>query len=173
MEEKYQKYDEYLQTHINNVKLGFDWLLINMPELFNEFDSDFLGNFIAAHDSSKWDGEEYEAYVNYFYGDSKDDEVEYEFNKAWLHHQHNNPHHWQHWVLREDDGNTIAIEMPKEFVLEMLADWWTFSWRANNLYEIFEWYAKNKDKMVLHPNTKKFVETFLYSLKENLDKKLN
>src|SRR5438445_12020655 len=32
--------------------------------------------------------------------------VRLDFDRAWLHHQHFNPHHWQHWVLREDPGYT-------------------------------------------------------------------
>src|SRR5688572_29402107 len=35
------------------------------------------------------------------------------FDKAWLHHQHRNPHHWQHWLLREDDGDLKTLPMPE------------------------------------------------------------
>lgn len=170
MDDKMKKsYEEYLTQHIGNVKLGFEWMLINLPELFEEFDADYLGNLISQHDASKYSEEEFVPYAEYFYGDKGGEDVLYEFNKAWLHHQHYNPHHWQHWVLREDDGNTIAIEMPKEYVIEMISDHWSFSWRANNLYEIFEWYTKNKDKMILHPKTRTTYESILTQLKNKLD----
>ena len=63
-------------------------------------------------------------------------EVEDRFDAAWLHHQHNNPHHWQHWLLREDDGGTKALEMDHLYVVEMVCDHWAFSWVKGDLYEI-------------------------------------
>ena len=162
-------YKEYLTQHISNVKLGFEWMLINLPELFEGYDADYLGNLISQHDASKYDEAEFEPYAEYFYGDKGGKDVLYEFNRAWLHHQHFNPHHWQHWVLREDDGNTVAIEMPKEYVLEMISDWWAFSWKENNLYEIFKWYENNTEKHIFHETTKKLVEDILKKLKNKLD----
>lgn len=168
-----KEYNEYLEDHIKNVKTAFEWMLINLTDLFKSYDSDYLGNLMISqidkHDKSKYVPEEYDAYAEYFYGEEKTDDVEYEFNAAWLHHQHNNPHHWQHWVLREDDGNTFAIEMPFEYVCEMIADWWAFSWKKNNLYEIFDWYEKNKGKQVLHDNTRAKVEEILEMIKIKLD----
>ena len=170
MDDKMKKsYEEYLTQHIGNVKLGFEWMLINLPELFEEFDTDYLGNLISQHDASKYSEEEFEPYAEYFYGNEGGEDVLYEFNKAWLHHQHHNPHHWQHWVLREDDGNTIAIEMPKEYAIEMISDWWAFSWKENNLYEIFTWYENNTEKHIFHENTRKLVEDILATLKNKLD----
>ena len=163
-------YDEYLNQHISNVKLGFDWLLMKFPDLFAEYDAEALGQQMAKHDNSKWDDEEWYAYCEYFYGNEKTEEVKEEFDKAWLHHQHNNPHHWQHWLLREDDGGTKAIEMPNNYVLEMVCDHWAFSWIKNDLYEIFNWYDKNKSKMILHDKTRKLYEDILDRIKKELDK---
>lgn len=161
-------YDEYLKQHIENVGLGFNWMLMNLPELFEGYDADYLGSIISNHDKSKYSSEEYDAYCEYFYG-KKTAEVEENFDLAWLHHQHNNPHHWQHWLLREDDGDNKALEMPYEYVVEMVADHWAFSWKADNLYEIFNWYEKNKAKMLLHTNTQKLYEDILDKLKKKLD----
>ncbi len=163
-----EDYDEYLKQHIGNVGLGFNWMLMNLPELFEGYDPDYLGAIVANHDKSKYTSEEYDAYCEYFYG-KKNTEVEEAFDLAWLHHQHNNPHHWQHWLLREDDGDNKALEMPYEYILEMVADHWAFSWKADNLYEIFIWYDKNKSKMLLHANTKKTYEDILSRLRNKLD----
>ena len=95
--------------------------------------------------------------------------VKHGFDLAWLHHQHNNPHHWQHWLLREDDGNMKALEMPFNYVVEMICDWWSFSWTNGNLYEIFDWYKENKPKMLLHKNTEKLVEQILDILKTTME----
>src|SRR5947207_278928 len=35
--------------------------------------------------------------------------VDEAFDGAWLHHQHVNKHHWQHWVLRNDDGDARVL----------------------------------------------------------------
>ncbi len=163
------QYHDYLKEHIGNVALGFDWVLINLPELLEAYDADYIGEIISKHDASKYDAEEFVAYAEYFYGKDKSDEVQEEFDKAWLHHQHHNPHHWQHWLLREDNGNTVALEMPYEYILEMVMDHWAFSWKANNLYEIFKWYEDNKEKMLLHPDTQKTYESILEKLKNRLD----
>ena len=161
-------YDDYLTKHISNVNLGFNWMLMNLPELFEGYDSDYLGSIISNHDKSKYTPEEYDAYCEYFYGEQTA-QVKEAFDLAWLHHQHNNPHHWQHWLLREDDGDSKALEMPYEYILEMVADHWSFSWKVDNLYEIFNWYGKNKSKMLLHKNTKKIYEDILDKLEKKLD----
>ena len=54
--------------------------------------------------------------------------------------------------------------MPLEYVIEMICDWWSFSFKTGNLYEIFDWY-----KMILHEKTKKFVEETLDKIKKVLD----
>jgi hypothetical protein len=116
------------------------------------------------------DKEEYDAYCEYFYGE-RTPEVEEGFDYAWLHHQHSNPHHWQYWLLREDDGGTKALEIPYEYILEMVCDWWSFSWKNNDLYEIFNWYDNNKKKMILHEKTEVIVENILRQIKDILDKR--
>lgn len=161
------EYNDYLNDHISNVIKGFEWLYDNLPEIFKDVSENIMVSQINAHDDSKWSEEEYEAYDNYFYG-NKTKEVEKAFDLAWLYHQHNNPHHWQHWLLQEDNGSKKALEMPKEYVIEMVADWWSFSWKKEKLTEIFDWYANNKKKMILHPNTLEFVERILTLLRNKL-----
>lgn len=80
------------------------------------------------------------------------------FDRAWLHHQHASPHHWQHWILREDSGDTRALEMPAPLVREMVADWMGAGRAITGRWEVAEWYAKNAGKMVLHPLTRALVQ---------------
>lgn len=164
------KYDEYLHKHINSVKMAFDWLVVNIPELFVEYDADVLGCIISSHDVSKWDDEEYFAYCEYFYGEHKTEQwVQDEFDYAWLHHQHNNSHHWQHYLLRQDDGTLKALEMDYIDVIEMVCDHWAFSWVKGDLTEIFSWYEENKSKMELHPKTQELYESILEQIKNKLN----
>ena len=156
-------YSNYIVDHVDNVNKAYNWLI----------DHKIISNLpvtqVNLHDISKYSAEEYNAYDNYFYG-KKTEKVKAEFNYAWLHHIHNNPHHWQHWVLINDEDGTVALEMPKEYVIEMLANWWAFSHKSGNLYEIFDWYKSHKKNMILHENTRKLVEELLSRIKEELDK---
>ena len=165
------QYDEYLKEHISDVTRTYLWLSDNLRD--KDYGHIFSTTSVPVHDGSKYTSEEYEAYDKYFYGKNRSYAVVNDFNKAWLHHIHNNTHHWQHWVLLEDDPKTsepyICIEMPMNSVLETIADWWSFSWRSNNLYEIFDWYDKHKSIIKLHKNTRKLVEKILSDIKEILD----
>ena len=58
--------------------------------------------------------------------------------------------------------------MPYEYVVEMICDWWSFSFKQGNLKEIFNWYENHKAKMILHENTRKLVEEILGRIKEKL-----
>lgn len=164
------KYDEYLKNHRDNVKLGCHWIRDNLPGVWDD-SKDVLFNISSFHDVTKFTPAEYEAYDAYFYGEEKTPEVVEEFNKAWLHHIHYNPHHWQHWILINGDPNEgeIVLEMPYEYVIEMICDWWAFSWAKNNLHEIFEWYDEHKAHIKLHPNTRKTVESILEKIKNKLE----
>lgn len=95
------QYDQYLARHRANVKRGFDWLSENLPGLMtNTLTAGWNTEF--AHDQSKNEPDEYEAYDAYFYGNNRSYEVVQRYQRAWLLHIHRNPHHWQHWVLIHD-----------------------------------------------------------------------
>lgn len=135
------------------------------------------------HDLSKFRPSEFIPYAQYFYnkdGSKKDirDESGYykatgtpdiKFNFAWLLHQKRNRHHWQWWILPEDDGGIKVMSMTPEFRKEMLCDW-IGAGRAcgsikspdDDMYlETREWYKKNKCNMVLHTETRAWIETRL------------
>lgn len=167
-----KQYDEYLKEHRVNVNRAADWMLTHLPacsELTDDQKNDFVDN-VLWHDHTKFAPEEYIPYDAYFYGE-KDEKA---FNAAWLHHIHYNSHHWQHWLLMNDDGKVgdlgkfVAIEMPKICALEMIADWWSFSWQSNRLGEMFAWYAAHKDCIVLNEATRAYVERVLDEIRERL-----
>lgn len=156
-------YRTYIIEHVSNVTKAYNWLVEH------NITSESFRTQISLHDVSKYSDYEYDAYDNYFYG-RKTEKVKSDFNYAWLHHIHNNPHHWQHWVLVNDEDGTQALEMPKEYVIEMICDWWAFSHKSGNLYEIFDWYKSHKKNMILHYKTKILVEEILDKIKQELDK---
>lgn len=125
---------------------------------------------LVIHDWSKFTPSEWLPYVDYFYRgggvaahaskggryDPADGPVA--FNVAWLRHQHRNPHHWQHWILREDDGGTLALRMPEHFAREMVADWMGAGRAQGHGDDVRQWFATNSHRIVLHPATRRLVE---------------
>lgn len=165
------QYDNYLTQHKQNVAKGFKWIRDNLPELFIDIPGvNYEHQICYEHDYSKESPEEYSAYDAYFYGGNRSYEVVENFRKAWLHHIHYNPHHWQHYILINDDPNEdeITLDMPYNYILEMICDWWAFSWNSGNLTEIFKWYDQHKDYMKLSDATRKTVNDILSKIKEKL-----
>jgi len=133
------------------------------------------------HDISKFLPSEFIPYSNFFYNKStkkgRDDSGYYKptdtgnaaFDFAWLLHQKRNQHHWQWWVLPEDDGGIKVLEMSKTSVKEMMCDWigagkaQGFHSPPNDRYhETRIWYSKNKSNMNLHQNTRNYIEDTLW-----------
>ena len=52
----------------------------------------------------------------------------------------------------------------------MVMDWWSFSWKSGNLYEIFSWYEDHKNSIKLNPKTAYTVDKILSLIKNKLDK---
>lgn len=108
------------------------------------------------HDLSKFLPDEFIPYMKFFYGKevTKDG-----FDFAWLKHQKRNPHHWQWWILKEDSGKLKIFEMSKEYREEMLCDWHgagkAIIGKNSNTKE---WYLKNKDKIIVGPETRRWIE---------------
>lgn len=162
---------------------------------------------LIVHDLSKLRPDEFFPYALYFYGDKPKDIVEWscyyspivletaeavqrkrqsQFDKAWLHHQNRNDHHWQYWVLINDQGEIVrtgssmfptlfrmlssetCLEMPEECVLEMVADWAGAGRAIHGRYDLASWYLKNKDNIVLHPKSRALVEKVIKELENTL-----
>lgn len=167
-----KQYDLYLQEHKANVKKGYDWIKENLPDLIPSDMRLILEHQIGfAHDASKTEPDEYGPYDAYFYGGNRSSQVVDDFNMAWLKHIHRNPHHWQYFVLQcdEPDEGEIVLDMPMNYLLEMICDWWAFSWAKENLYEIFDWYDDHKKYIKLSMNTRKTVEDILNKIRKKLD----
>lgn len=170
-----REYDQYLVNHKASVGTAYQWFKTNMPEFVQQslVGGMTLGELehqiLIAHDSSKTMFDEYPAYDRHFYSDSPKDKTQEEFNLAWLRHIHRNPHHWQYWILANEDlGDAPALEMPQNYVLEMLCDWWSFSWRNYEPDRIFEWWDRHKDKMILHQKTRDLIHETIWTMKEKL-----
>lgn len=166
------QYDIYIDEHKRNVYEAFNWLIENIPELTQQETWDEARRLCShMHDDSKFDKAEYDAYDVYFYGGNRSYEVTQNFNKAWLHHIHENPHHWQHWILIQDDpeNGEIILDMPNEYIIEMICDWLSFAIKKGDMYEIFSWYDEHKDYMKLSDRTRSKVNHTLEMIKKKLN----
>ncbi len=152
---KHLKYLSYVLRHkwyvfIECCKLGIFWQGI-------------------VHDLSKFLPSEWFPYAEHFYGSKakqwRDSTGYYKptdtgdpaFDFAWLLHQKRNKHHWQWWILPEDEGGIKIFPMPDKYRREMLADW-RGAGRAQGKPDTKAWYFANKDKMQLHPETRAWIE---------------
>jgi len=123
------------------------------------------------HDWSKFLPCEWWAYADSFYnrdGSKRDWQTRDAFDKmnfdmAWNHHQKVNDHHWQYWVLTtdSDEPRNRPLPMPVVCIKEMVADWVGAGRAITGKIEVCDWYAKNKDKMLLAPVVRKCVEELL------------
>ena len=165
------QYDEYLEKHKANVKKAFKWFQENFPELLDNKYDDLEWQICFGHDESKMKKDEYDAYDAYFYGGNRSYQVVYDFRKAFNTHIHRNPHHWQYWVLIHDDPDEreTILDMPDNYIIEMICDWWAFSWAKEDLTEIFKWYDEHKDYIKLSDNTRFIVERILNMIKRKLE----
>lgn len=131
------------------------------------------------HDWSKFLPSEWFPYMNHFYGpqakrgikEGRDETGYYKptdtgdkgFDFAWLLHQKRNRHHWQWWILPEDSGGVLVLEMDEKYRIEMMCDWRGAA-RAQNVgtkkddYLVNQWYVKNSSKLQLHPKTRKLIQ---------------
>ena len=123
------------------------------------------------HDLSKLRPSEWLPYAAYFYpgGVSRNvrnksgyykptDTGDEAFDFAWLLHQKRNRHHWQWWVLPEDDGGMKILKMSHAAMVEMVCDWRGAGNAQGYGRDPLKWYKTNKDKMLLHEQTRQWIE---------------
>jgi hypothetical protein len=163
------EYANYIYEHKQNVRKAFEWFQEKYPELLNVLGIDpvAMQKQIEEHDASKTEPDEYNAYDVWFYGvngvKNRSAAVLNDYRRAWLLHIHRNPHHWQYWILISDDPESMvtALDMPTNYILEMICDWWSFSWKQGKLDEIFNWYDERKEHMTMSYRTIRIVELIL------------
>ena len=162
------EYDEYLKRHYSNVRKSYNWIKRSAPDILKgDFDYSW---FIDFHDDTKTIPDEYNAYDEYLFGNKKDKNVENRYRIAKLNHIHSNPHHWQYWILIDEDLGVICTEMPYPYIVEMVCNWWSRSWEEDDLWSIFDYYEKYKNKIKLHKKSRKDLENILDILYKNLER---
>lgn len=187
------EYDKYLEQHLHGVNKACVFLADNFED-YKDTDSDIydlvkmnknrwskLGKLIKKHDKSKTSLDEYPQYDRYFFEKDKgsEEKIKKDFQYAWNHHIHNNPHHWQYWCVvdykNDEFGKPIVdvecLDIPLVYILEMVCDWWSFGLRNDEPEELFRFYESRKNRMWLSDKTREKLERILDILREILEKK--
>ena len=162
-----EKYLEYLEGHIGNVKEAFDILCTLDIPFINENKNELL-SIVSSHDESKYEEPEWSAYLHHFYPTCDEDSLKTEeFEEACKCHIHNNPHHWDYWV---EDGKLIDDIDEHEYKLytvERLCDHMAMSIQNNN--KPADWYYANKDHIIMPDYGYEFYEDMLAKIPEDYD----
>jgi hypothetical protein len=123
------------------------------------------------HDMSKFSPTEFFESVKYYQGNCSPIDACKEqngYSKAWLHHKGRNKHHYEYFADNLDLGGT-AIQMPFKYAAELICDYLgagqaymgkNFSYQAEYKW----WLDKSSKPLLMHPQTKKFIDITLYNL---------
>ncbi len=132
------------------------------------------------HDLSKYSPEEFWTGVYYYQGNRSPNAAEREvhgFSKAWLHHKGRNKHHFEYWIdfsIKKDDG-LVGHKMPLNYVIEMVMDRIAASriYKGNDYTDrsALEYYQREKNFIVINPETRKLLERLLSMLAEKGERK--
>lgn len=161
-QEDRNKYEAYVKEHISNVNKVYSLFKEKCPDHATDFvtlpyEMIPMDTYITIHDDSKYEDYELEPYALWFTAGNRTEEAKTLFDKAWLHHIHQNPHHPEHWLLVRNDMTVDILEMPEPFVIEFLCDITAMSLKFGGLPS--EFLAKNPKP--LHPASKDKMESML------------
>ena len=121
-----------------------------------------FNDLLYIHDLSKFSSAEAFGYAFFNFGGGSDEKEVEDFERAWHHHKMNNPHHPEYWLNPNRSGVIEPLEMPKIYVLEMIADWIG----AGKTYgtSLKDWLPENIEKFFFHHKTVDFLLHVLVNL---------
>lgn len=173
-EEASEEYTMYINNHIRNVQnvyyMAEDAFKVVFPEVYQKKSEviKLLQN-LNIHDRSKFDPLEFYYYAARFFPvegtDPKSKKVKDNFNIAWLHHVHYNPHHPAYWTLVEN-GKIEYFNMPDIYIIEMLCDWMAMS-KYYNSTTLEYWKSESAQKLPMRDYTKSKVNEFMEWMYKN------
>lgn len=121
------------------------------------------------HDLSKYHPVEFWNGVKYYTGTASPhigERKDKGYSDAWLHHHNHNKHHCEYWQdISPDTGISRPIEMPKEYLKEMICDRvaasMTYLGDKYTDTAPLEYYEAHKYENRWHPMTQEYVEHYL------------
>ena len=123
------------------------------------------------HDLSKYSPREFIPGVRYYEAGkrspiNREKEVRGQ-SEGWLHHKGRNRHHFDYWIDYGPDPQLgiAGMKMPKRYVAEMAVDRIcasrNYQKEAYTQRSAWDYYAKGKDMMVIHPESRFLLEYLL------------
>lgn len=164
----------YIDNHITNVKEAFHKYGHTLC-LVSRCNVDELETIVLQHDKSKYTPAEFEGYRRKYYPTDAEKNSDVDkltadelSDKAWIHHFTFNRHHPEHWVVMDPvSKQPICTPMPKIYILEMILDW-TAMGKINDKGNAWEYWNRERDNKIMHPDTKALVDTYIECVKDGL-----
>ena len=133
------------------------------------------------HDLSKYSPAEFFQGAKYYLGTRSPNEAERDdlgYSSAWLHHKGRNRHHFEYWTdvaTKDENWKVVGVKMPVNYLVEMVMD----RIAACKIYQgknytddmPYAYFARNKEYLTMHPETKAMLDKILTMLKEKGEKK--
>lgn len=172
----YMTKEESMKAYIENVNLHRRLIKDAFDKYGNQFanclsvNTDILEIRINAHDLSKLNNDiEMEGYRLHDFLSKEDDidshRIKLLYEKAMLHHYHNNTDHPEHWIIVENDG-IVAIDMDSESICEMVLDWIAFGNEDNTRSDAISFWDYNRGSKRLTLNTVNKIDILIDILKQ-------
>lgn len=129
------------------------------------------------HDLSKYSPVEFIQSVLHYEGTRSPIDKEKEikgYSEVWLHHKGRNRHHYEYWI---DTKNNIpyGCKMPQKYFMEMVFDRVAAAkiYNGSNFTNDMplNWFLKEKDGLIMHPQTKEDLEAVLKIFARKSNKK--
>lgn len=132
------------------------------------------------HDLSKFSWIEFWESVKYYQGTKSPIDAckaDKGYSLAWQHHKGRNPHHYEYWTDKYDDG-TVALEMPFKYAVELLCDWLgagrAYNTKSNFTYKReLDWWINKRDNThpKMHERVLNFVDIVFHCLEQEEEMK--
>ena len=91
------------------------------------------------------------------------------YSEPWMHHKAHNPHHYEYWTDKYDEG-TVCIKMPYKYAVEMVCDYIgaAKAYLGDKFTYVgeFEWWLKKKETAKMHKDTAYFLTIVFSDLAE-------
>jgi hypothetical protein len=104
--------------------------------------------------------------INYGLSKSGYMDIKYSDNPAYFkavaHHKRVNKHHPEHWLFIDKNSKIFAMPMDRDSIFEMISDWHGAALVRGTKWSYLRWYWLNRNKILLHEETRKFVDHIMF-----------
>ncbi len=157
--DKTRQYLDYLEEHLENVRLAFQEVseaCEGMMWVGDDYSWHTFRQEVICHDLSKFSKEEFTQYRDSFFQVSDGDKDNSDFDLAWEHHKDQNHHH------HETAENYMDI-------VHMVIDWTAMGYKFGDTAE--DYYLRNSQKIVLPEKHTEFMHEVFDRLRRYRDRK--